>query len=399
MIAVFVCVPSGHEPAPGVLDAIGQARVIAAGTVWAARQKALDACDSEVLAFVDGDVVVGSGWRERLTSAWAHASQEIAAIGGPIQGSGRAVADLIDLGGRQLDQDPLERTLLGGNLSFRRSALAGVGGFGPTVDERDARDWFAEEHEAQRQLGHWGWLVRYDPALAAQRVDWDGAPRAGRFRYGVRMGIARRRPQALALRTAVMAAAGVAAAVLMRRSGLRRQRTARAAENLGVLLAPLVDSSAFRRRGSARPQPGRPTAALVRGRSRSRNAAPIILLYHRIADGELDPLGLCVSPRHFEDQLTALTDAGDILGMDELAAEHAAGRLPTGVTCVTFDDGYADNVDALTGLGIPVTLFAATGHIASGDPFFWDEAAALILSPGARPARISISTERGALAA
>jgi peptidoglycan/xylan/chitin deacetylase (PgdA/CDA1 family) len=57
---------------------------------------------------------------------------------------------------------------------------------------------------------------------------------------------------------------------------------------------------------------------------------------------------------------------------------------------VTFDDGYADNIPALTGLGIPVTLFAATGHVASGARFFWDEATRLMLGSGERPAQLNL---------
>ncbi|MEA2424759.1 MAG: hypothetical protein QOH13_1169, partial [Thermoleophilaceae bacterium] len=234
MITVAVCVAAGAEPAAETIDALGgRAVVVRADTVWQARRRALAECDSEVLAFVDGDVVVAPGWIESLEAAWAEAPQEIAAIGGPVRMRGvahahgsaartpDAVASLVDLGSEALDLDPLERTLLAGNLSFRVAPLRGAGGFAPTVDRGDARDWFAEEHEAQRQLGHWGWLVRYDPAPAAERLpDWPGRPRGRRFRHGLRLGIARGRSAAVAARALAPALAGAIVARLRRKAEL-----------------------------------------------------------------------------------------------------------------------------------------------------------------------------------
>jgi peptidoglycan/xylan/chitin deacetylase (PgdA/CDA1 family) len=384
VITVAVCVAGGSEPAPEAVAALGvRAEVVRAETVWQARRLALARCETEVLAFVDGDVVVPAGWMERLEAAWSEASQEIAAIGGPVRLRGEpsgAVADTIDLGAEALDLDPLERTLIAGNLSFRRAPLLGAGGFAPPVDRRDARDWFAEEHEAQRQLGHWGWLTRWDPGLGAERLTgWDGAPRARRFRYGLRSGVARGRTPARAARAFARAAIGSIAPG-------RSERRARAAENLGVLLAPVAAPNAWRQRG----QWPDPRPATDRQRRATRAGAPLILLYHRIAADPDDPLGLCVSPPHFAEQIEVLRELAEIVPLDELAASHAAGAAARGAIAVTFDDGYADNIPALTGLGIPVTLFAATGHVATGTRFFWDEATRLMRSPDERPTKLNL---------
>src|SRR4029453_9574616 len=47
-----------------------------------------------------------------------------------------------------------------------------------------------------------------------------------------------------------------------------------------------------------------------------------------------------------------------------------ANRLPRHAVAVTFDDGYANNLTlagpVLRDLGIPATVFVATGHLASG---------------------------------
>jgi peptidoglycan/xylan/chitin deacetylase (PgdA/CDA1 family) len=122
-----------------------------------------------------------------------------------------------------------------------------------------------------------------------------------------------------------------------------------------------------------------------------------VLLYHRVARVDQDPLRLCVTPEHFREQMAVVADSAQVIAMDELAQAHRDGRRPTGVVAITFDDGYHDNIDALTNLGLPVTLFAATGHVASGIPFFWDEAAALLLRPGTRPPRLDVATEAGSL--
>jgi peptidoglycan/xylan/chitin deacetylase (PgdA/CDA1 family) len=386
VITVVVCVPPHAEPLPEALDALGgQAVVVRAGTLWQARQRALTECVDDVLAFVDGDVVVAPDWRERLEAQWSAAPPEIAAIGGPVRMRGDAespeVAATLDLGGESLDLDPLEHTLIAANLSIRRAPLLGVGGFPPTVDRVDGRDWFAEEHEAQRQLGHWGWLVRYDPALVAERLPgWDGAPRERRFRYGMRLRIGRNRMPGVAAAAMARAAAGAVVAAGMGRRQALRTRAARAAENSGVLLAPLLEFGAWRRRGA--------WVADARPAARHKGAPPpLILLYHRIAEADADPLGLCVSPANFAEQIELVRDR--VVPVDDIAA----GSAPSGSVAITFDDGYADNLEPLRSIGLPVTLFAATGHIASGRRFFWDEGARLMLGPGPRPTRLRLAID------
>ncbi len=45
---------------------------------------------------------------------------------------------------------------------------------------------------------------------------------------------------------------------------------------------------------------------------------------------------------------------------------------------ITFDDGYADNLPALRGIDVPVTVFISTGHVEEGRTFWWDELARLL---------------------
>jgi peptidoglycan/xylan/chitin deacetylase (PgdA/CDA1 family) len=120
-----------------------------------------------------------------------------------------------------------------------------------------------------------------------------------------------------------------------------------------------------------------------------------VLLYHRFAAGEPDPLGLCVSPANFEAQLRVLRDEFEVVPLGEIAATVRAGEAGSGRVAITIDDGYVDNlttgVPLIAEAGVPATLFAATGHIETGRRFFWDEMARLITGPGPRPATLQIN--------
>src|SRR5258706_15817198 len=48
-----------------------------------ARNRALEACAGDVLALVEDDVVVDTGWRAALEAAGAAAADDVAGIGGP----------------------------------------------------------------------------------------------------------------------------------------------------------------------------------------------------------------------------------------------------------------------------------------------------------------------------
>jgi len=97
-----------------------------------------------------------------------------------------------------------------------------------------------------------------------------------------------------------------------------------------------------------------------------------ILCYHRISS---DKDELAVSPSAFRAQMElmlqtgakpqTLDDAVDTVG-DEMLGRHV---------CVTFDDGYYDNLEnaipVLRDLGIPATIFVATKLIDGSAPVYW----------------------------
>ena len=69
-----------------------------------------------------------------------------------------------------------------------------------------------------------------------------------------------------------------------------------------------------------------------------------ILMYHRIADVKGDRNAL--SPEKFEKQLQYFSDNGySTINMNQLYEHYANGlKLPPNPVCLTFDDGYADNL-------------------------------------------------------
>ena len=363
-----VALPAGARPA------------IAEEGVWRARNRVLEETDADVVAFLDHDVAFEQGWLERLRRAWDEAGPAVAAIGGPIALAGTpeppawlaTALALQDLGPERLELDPAERTLHGGNLSFRTWQLAAAGGFRAQFDGREQRDWFGEEHEAQRELGRWGWRTVYEPRLRAERAADPGARELlrGRARYGTRVGRLGRRGRVEAARQGLTSLAGLGPALARRQRQTALERSARAAENLAAAFARRVPEAPA---GVATGAAATVEARGARGRrSRTGDHGALVLLYHRVTERSPDPLALCVRPDHFEAHLAVLAETSPVVPLAELAA----GDAPAGAVAISFDDGYADNLhEALPRLraaGLPATVFAATGHIASGRGFFWD---------------------------
>lgn len=95
-----------------------------------------------------------------------------------------------------------------------------------------------------------------------------------------------------------------------------------------------------------------------------------ILVYHRVI-AEPDPLmpdNVCAG--EFDGQLQILSRWFTVLPLREATTRLRAGTLPVRSACVTFDDGYADNVTValpiLRRRGVTATFFLATGFINGG---------------------------------
>lgn len=120
-----------------------------------------------------------------------------------------------------------------------------------------------------------------------------------------------------------------------------------------------------------------------------------MLLYHRVADLDADPQRLAVTPAAFAAHLDILSRHATPLPLDDLVRRARAGSLPDRAVAITFDDGYADNLEAAVPLlerhGLPATIFVATGAIAGGREFWWDALDRLLLGPGRLPARVQVA--------
>jgi peptidoglycan/xylan/chitin deacetylase (PgdA/CDA1 family) len=126
----------------------------------------------------------------------------------------------------------------------------------------------------------------------------------------------------------------------------------------------------------------RPARGTLRRLTSRPGAAPVILLYHRVAEPRFDPWSLCVSPANFRAQLEMLAAERQVMPLDDLVAAISARTAPAFATAITFDDGYRDNAlvaaPLLAALKLPATLFVTTGRIGAARAFWWDELVALM---------------------
>lgn len=121
---------------------------------------------------------------------------------------------------------------------------------------------------------------------------------------------------------------------------------------------------------------------LTRWRRSTHGARAVVLVYHRIAEPDSDPLGLCVSPAYFAEHLQVVRKFGVALRLESLPAALEDNRSFREGVCVTFDDGYADTlhtaIPLLQRYDIPATVFVVSGQHARKREFWWDEIGRLL---------------------
>jgi peptidoglycan/xylan/chitin deacetylase (PgdA/CDA1 family) len=97
------------------------------------------------------------------------------------------------------------------------------------------------------------------------------------------------------------------------------------------------------------------------------NEPTIILRYHRVAEDAVDLNPIHVAPDRFAAQMRLLRELADVVPLADVLKGGSGPRA-----AVTFDDGYADNLDAkliLEDLGVPATVFVTSDSL--GDAAFW----------------------------
>ena len=122
----------------------------------------------------------------------------------------------------------------------------------------------------------------------------------------------------------------------------------------------------------------------------------VVLMYHRVAECDIDPWNLCVSPQQFADQIAALKREHCILPLQELIRSDARRNA----VAITFDDGYADNLHAAAPVlehhRAPACFFLTSGALDMAHEFWWDELERLLLRESALPSTMTISVGRQA---
>jgi peptidoglycan/xylan/chitin deacetylase (PgdA/CDA1 family) len=120
------------------------------------------------------------------------------------------------------------------------------------------------------------------------------------------------------------------------------------------------------------------TDRAVRGRE------PVsILFYHRVADTV--PNDWTMPTAVFAAQIRWLRAGFEIVDLAEAQRRIAAGHNTRPTACITFDDGYAENMDFAVPLllreQVPFTYFVSTNHVFGNRPFPHDQAAGVPLAP------------------
>jgi peptidoglycan/xylan/chitin deacetylase (PgdA/CDA1 family) len=127
--------------------------------------------------------------------------------------------------------------------------------------------------------------------------------------------------------------------------------------------------------------PARRRAAIDRA---ARHAEPVrVMFYHRVADDHSN--NWTISTRDFTAHVRWLRNRFDIVSLAEAQSRITAGRNRFPTACITFDDGYADNmrfaIPLLLDHKIPFTYFVSTNHVLRGEHFPHDVAHGTPLEP------------------
>lgn len=107
-------------------------------------------------------------------------------------------------------------------------------------------------------------------------------------------------------------------------------------------------------------------SAAAAASQRERRGSLVVLMYHRVLQ-QSDPM-LPDEPdaARFGALMDAVRGVFEVRDLADAAAELHSGSLPARTVAITFDDGYANNLQVaapiLAARGLPATCFVATGH-------------------------------------
>lgn len=125
--------------------------------------------------------------------------------------------------------------------------------------------------------------------------------------------------------------------------------------------------------------------------------APLILLYHRVADLPSDPQLLSVTQAHFAQHLEILRRYARPMALRDMVRALRENKVPRRAIAVTFDDGYADNLHhakpLLERYEVPATVYVSSGYVGTSREFVHDTLEGLFLRPGKLPQRLALNIE------
>lgn len=109
----------------------------------------------------------------------------------------------------------------------------------------------------------------------------------------------------------------------------------------------------------------------ARMRALAGRSPVMVIYYHRVADDRANPW--TCSNRRFEQQIRWLQAHFDLVSLEQAQARIRSGRNDRPCVSITFDDGYAENLDRAIPLliweQIPCTYFVCNRQVMSGLPF------------------------------
>ncbi len=124
-------------------------------------------------------------------------------------------------------------------------------------------------------------------------------------------------------------------------------------------------------------------------------AKGLILMYHRVAEEDIDPWSLRVTPENFAEHLQVLQKYTQPMSLKDLAEAHQAGNIRDRSVAITFDDGYANNLHQAKPLlekyQIPATVFVTTDYLTQPREFWWDELERIILQTETLPEQLALT--------
>jgi peptidoglycan/xylan/chitin deacetylase (PgdA/CDA1 family) len=110
----------------------------------------------------------------------------------------------------------------------------------------------------------------------------------------------------------------------------------------------------------------------------ARRAPTVVVMYHRVGPPDRDIHGLLVRDDHFDAHLDVMRRYARIVPAADVLTPADHPRV-----AITFDDGYADNLEVAAPIlqrhGAPATVFVTTGVIERGTGFWQDRLQAMVL--------------------